>query len=527
MSQLFGSAFARQCAAGSGKVAVIEGMEHLDYDDLDRRARVLAQALLAQGLTTGDLVAGLHDAAIPSVMLFLACQYAGLGFVPLNPGLVADEVARVAVRAGIALTVAAPGSAGLAPGPVLVLSEAATQGGVRGAEALLRWVERVSPQEILPALPGCIPDSAPALVICSSGSMGAPKCVQISRAGYRRQILRQAQAGGVRSDDIFQLVLPLHHAAGLIGVLGVSFVSGASVVARMGRFRPEPVLAHLRATNATITHWIPTMISRMTEYFEGQEIPEGGADLGQLRAVHFGSMHLSDALRDRAITWFPGLLWQSYGSTECGFVAYLEPADLEARDGRTGRFVPGSGPRIVDPSGRDVAPGEIGEMVMPCDCAAMTAYLGEPERTRQVIRGGMVHSGDVARNDADGYFTILGRKDGVIVTGGLKVYPSEVEFCVEQRLGGAEVAVIGLPDAEFGERVCVVLTEHWCALSAAELRELCRPHMASYKLPRRLEFVDEMPRTATGKVAYGELRRRFGAGQMPLLETEHSVHTII
>lgn len=506
MQSLFGAGFAHAIASTPDKTAFACDALELSYGALHGSALRIADALAGSGFGHGDVVAVMSEAPATMATAFLATQYAGCAFAPVNVRLTEVELRRLLRRLNArALLVDDAIAAALhltSPqlDDVAVIPADASE--IDGRLALPGWAAWHAAEETDARLPAT-GDGDIALIVSSSGSGGQPKCVRLSRASYARQIARQAKACGVRADEVFQLVLPLFHAAGLIGVLGAAWHAGASVAALPGPFRAEEVIAHVEREGVTATHWIPTMLFRVVAHLD--EAPRA---LSTLRAIYFGSMPIQQELLARCIHHFPGKLWNTYGSTECGLMACLPPEDVDAATPASGRIIEESGARIVDESGDEVGLGETGEIVVPYALGGIVDYADDPELTGTVVRDGLVHSGDLARREAGGTFTLVGRKDAMIITGGLKVAPTEVEACLARHPDIAEVAVIGVPDPEFGQAVCALIqVRDDAGMTLEGLRTWCATELAPYKIPRQIALLTEIPRTDTGKIAYGALRR--------------------
>lgn len=508
MSHLFGPGFDARLRAAPDRIALEVGAFALGYGALDHGARDLARRLRARlpDAAPGTPVGLQTSCPATHLLVFLAAQYAGLAHLPMNPRLTETERARLLQATGAPLLLSETPCA-VPPGVALALLRPA---GINGAGH--------GPQVDLPAPPAAItlPDTAPGaigLIISSSGSSGHPKCVRIPRGRYAHHIAAQQQATGVLGEDVFQLLLPLFHGGGLIAVLGTSMAAGARIAAMPAApFVAERVLDHLDASRATLTHWIPTMMFRVAEVLERQN-----RAFPLLRRVHFGSMPMDPALLDRCRRLFPGRLMQTYATTECGLIGVLPPEDIDAGLEASARIHPGQGVHIVDDRGRDVPEGEMGELVVERGLALIHDYAQGADLTARVVRGDLVHSGDLVRRLPGGYFRFVARKDTLIVTGGLKVTPSEVEAALASHPQIREVAVLGTPDPEYGEAVCAVIVAADPALAPdlEALRDWARRTLAAYKLPRRVVVLDQLPRTETGKLAFAALQARVLAGLGP------------
>lgn len=510
MEQLFGPGFRETIRHHSGKAAVVEEDAMLTYGELDARARRIASGLASRGLKAGARVAVASDSPAIMTTVFLALQYLGAVFAPLSVRLTPEERLEAIRAADIRALVADPAylhsESSVADLPLSldqITTSAQGAEGDRPMRTSLADLEALGNSTHLPAPPT---DDAPAVIVFSSGSDGRPKAVLWSRAGFACQFARQSRACDVTPDDVLQLAMPLYHAGGLIGVLGIGLAAGATIACHFGPFRADKVLDHVSRNGVTIVHWIPTMLRRIAMHLE-----QSGEEPPRLKAIHFGSMPVDDDLLQRCLRLFPHSLFQTYGSTECGFIAVLRPEDFAAGRLVTGKAIPEVRVRFIDSDGSDVAPGDVGELVVDTSTTGMIGYVGSQAMTGKVIRDGWIHSGDLARNEGDGYFSVVGRKDAMIITGGLKVYPPEVEAVLASHPGIAEAGVIGIPDPEFGRAVCAFVVAHASSLSNAELQDFCRARIASYKVPRRIISLQVLPRTATGKVAYDALRRLAGS----------------
>lgn len=508
MTHLFGPDFDTRLRQTPEWIAFELGDFALSYGALDQEARELALRLRAclPDASSGTPIALYCSCPATHLIVFLATQYAGFAHLPMNPQLTETERARLLDANGARLLLSdtpcpVPDGVTLA-----LLTPAVTQCPTPQA-----------PRFHLPAAHGpsaTLPDTAAdsiGLIISSSGSSGKPKCVRIARGRYAFHIAAQRHANDVRSDDIYQLLLPLFHGGGIIAVLGTTMAAGARIAAMPpGSFVAENVFDHLEASGATLTHWIPTMMFRVVDALDRHE-----RQFPQLRYISFGSMPMDPGLLDRCRRRFPGKLMQTYASTECGLIGTLWPAQIDAGLDASAQIYPGLDVHIVDADGHDVAEGETGELVADRQSALIHDYAQDPQLTAKVVRGDLVHSGDLVQRLPGGYFRFIARMDTLIVTGGLKVTPSEVEAVLRGHPQISDVAVLGLPDPEFGEAVCAVIvcSDPDAAPDLETLRAWSRQSLAAYKLPRRVVVTEALPRTDTGKLAFGALRARLSEAQ--------------
>jgi acyl-CoA synthetase (AMP-forming)/AMP-acid ligase II len=321
---------------------------------------------------------------------------------------------------------------------------------------------------------------------------------------------------GLRPDDRLQLAMPLFHNAGMASGLGAGWRIGAHVVCFSGPFRPNAVLAQAAEQQITVAHWIPTMLHRLTAYLENEPLP-----LGSLRAIHFGAMPISPALLERMRQVFDAEFTQLYGSTDCGLVGYSDDLRDASRENDF-RVEADSGVRILSDNFQDVAIGDVGQIAVTQTQSGMIGYWQDDARTRGVVQNGVVQngvvqngvvqngvvlSGDMARNLGDGRMALIGRQDDLIISGGENLYPSGVENVLADHPALRKVVVVGVPDDEFGQLVCVVAVLNVLAeVTLANLQDHCADKLPGYTIPRPPKIVSALPKTGAGKVARAAVR---------------------
>jgi acyl-CoA synthetase (AMP-forming)/AMP-acid ligase II len=344
------------------------------------------------------------------------------------------------------------------------------------------------------------------VIIYTSGTTGAPKGVLISHQTCFRMYMATAIEAGLRHDDVFLMAVPMFHNGGLNLMLHQSLFLGATGVIHRGAFDPPVICDLIDAHRISITVLVPTQIALLIRHPEREKYR-----LASWRLSFYGSMPMPTAVLHDAMRVFPQVAFvQMYGSTESGMLSVLTWEDHKEHARSTGREALSSHMRIVD-GGRDVEVGEVGEVVGE-QAGGMIGYWRNPDATAAVIIDGWIHTGDRARRESDGYFLVLGRIKETINSGGEKIDPAEVENVLSAHPAVREVAVLGLPDAVFGESVCaaVSLLEDE-TVTAAELDAFCRARLGGYKVPRRYEFLATLPRNASDKVQKHLLRERFTA----------------
>jgi fatty-acyl-CoA synthase len=341
-----------------------------------------------------------------------------------------------------------------------------------------------------------------AVVIYTSGTTGKPK-------GAVRRFSRETAAAvlgflaetPIQAGDRHLVVCPLYHATAF-GFLGFNIVVGGTSVI-LPRFEPETFLQWIERERITTTAVVPTMLHRL------MQLPERTLeryDTSTLRAVFSGGAPLSGTLARRFIERFGPILYNFYGSTETGINTLATPEELLRSPGTIGHVVPGNEIRLLDDEGRPVEPGQTGELWVKNDML-VAGYHRDDAATRDSMRDGFFTVGDLAHVDGQGLLHIDGRKRDLIISGGVNVYPAEVEEVLHAHPAVAEAAVVGRADEDWGERVLAfVALRPGSHVTAEELIAHCRRVLAGPKVPREVRFLEELPKNPTGKVLKRELR---------------------
>jgi fatty-acyl-CoA synthase len=340
------------------------------------------------------------------------------------------------------------------------------------------------------------------LVMYTSGTTGKPKgAVRKLQKSVLASALAFVEQTPMTLGEVHLSVCPLYHATAT-GFSNMAFLLGGTCVV-LGSFTPESFLDAVERHRVQSTALVPTMIHRVIEH--GADNIRA-RDLSSLRAIFSGGAPLGGQLAIDAMNVLGDKIYNFYGATETGLVTVATPADLRAAPGTIGRPIPGNEIRLVDDLGRDVKDGEVGELFAK-NGMMVEGYHADPDATRESMLQGYFSVGDLARRDAGGRYHIEGRKRDMIISGGVNVYPAEVEAVIEKHPAVAEVAVVGVPDREWGERVrAFVAKRPGRDLTDDELKAWCRERLAGPKVPRDFVFLDSLPRNPTGKVLKRDLR---------------------
>ncbi|MBM3521558.1 MAG: long-chain-fatty-acid--CoA ligase [Alphaproteobacteria bacterium] len=498
-----------------GALALVCGNRRYDQAALRMRVRRLASALLGLGLRSGDRVGLLATNRAEHVETVLALSMIGAVWVPLNFRLTAGELAYIVDDAQCVALVysedlgrTAADLADAAPRIKHWIGIGGTGRGGHAYEALLaRGQDRAA-------------DAAPTsddlfAVMYTSGTTGRPKGAMLSHRQILHGAMCNAFTSGARPDDVTLQVIPQFHAGGNLSQLSQMLVGSPIVIAP--RFEPELVLRLIAAERISFICFVPAMLTFLLE------TPAlATAAVGSVTRLMYGGSAIAPDRLARAMQVFGADFQQVYGQTEAGVFATLLN-DADHRRGLTlgnealllscGRAVIGYEVRIVDDSGSEAAVGAVGELACRGD-AIMSGYWNMPEATRAALRHGWLHTGDMARLDAAGYFTIVDRKVDMIVSGGENVYPVEVENVISAHPAVLEVAVIGVPDETWGEAVkAIVVARPSARASADDIIAFCRGKLAGFKIPKSVDLAAALPRTPSGKIVKGELRKPYWHGR--------------
>jgi acyl-CoA synthetase (AMP-forming)/AMP-acid ligase II len=489
------------------KTALVMGEASMTYAELEARSNRLAHGLIGRGVEPGDRVAILAYNRLDYAVVVQAVAKCGAILVPMNFRLAPPEIAQVLADAEPKLLFMEPGFQGAVdqaraavaspPDIVLLTDEGAPEN--RPSLEGLSGAQPATP-------PGVEVDPAdPCVILYTSGTTGRPKGVLASHAMYFKMFCAQSIEARLIHDEVFLIAVPMFHAAGLNMCLNQSLFMGSTGVIHGGPFDPDVILGLIQRHRITLMVLVPTTLRLLAFH------PRlSGYDTSSVRHIFYGSMPITPEVLERAFEAFPGVLfWQGYGSTECGMVGVLRAEDHPRYAQHTGRQALMTESRIVDDQGKDVAEGEVGEIIVRQAAMGMIGYWRNPEATAQAIRDGWIHSGDLARRDGEGLFTLVDRKSDVIISGGENIYPKEVEAVLGEHPAVREVAVFGIPDERFGEAVCAAVA-FWPGQAAEpeELRAFCAERIAGYKRPRRIDIHPEgLPRNASDKIQKALLRK--------------------
>jgi acyl-CoA synthetase (AMP-forming)/AMP-acid ligase II len=483
----------------------------MTFRQWNERACRLANALIGLGLAKGDRVAVLAYNRIEWLEIYAATAKAGLVLVLVNFRLLADEIRYVVENAEAKALIVEDAlverlqelrdDLSIPPDNYICIGHCP---GYREYEDLIEAGRNSEPDVV-------IAGSEPWALMYTSGTTGKPKgAIRSHRAGALLSVHTDVEMGFGRNDSAL-LVMPMCHANSLFFAGAFAYVGASSFVYNMRSIDPEHLLRTIAEAGASFTSLVPT------HYIMMNALPaavRNRYNVDRIRKLLVSSAPARRDTKAAILEMFRNSgLYELYGSTEAGWVTMLHPNEQFEKRGSVGRECAGSGPiRLLDADGNDVADGQVGELYSNTPYT-FDGYWKMPDKTKEAFRGAYCTVGDMGRRESDGYYYLVDRKSNMIISGGENIYPSEVENLLGAHDKVKEVAVIGMPDEKWGERVHAVIVLHMgVKANAEEIIDWCKKKIAGYKRPRSVSFIrdDEMPRTATGKIQHRILKAKMG-----------------
>jgi long-chain acyl-CoA synthetase len=491
------------------------GEREVGQDELKLRAARVARALLAAGVNHGERVSVVVRNDPDFLMLSAACGLLGVVPVPVNWHWRGVELQHVLTHSESRVAFANSCFVGevekvLPEGvPLIEVPVREEQAQAYGACAptgrhpmLDEWLAGHEPlSEQLP--------TAPLGLIYTSGTTGLPK-------GVIREAMTPEQSGQVALATLGGMGLapgmstiitaPMYHSApNAQGVFALALGIDLTI---MARFDPEEFLRLVEEQQLTHAQVVPTMFVRLLEL---PEEVRSRYDLNSLKAVVHAAAPCPAHVKRRMIEWFGPVICEYYGGTETGIIVTCDSHEWLAHEGTVGKPLEGADIRVFDPDGNVLPRGETGEVyVKPPDYAPRFTYLGQDDKRREIDRAGYLSIGDVGHVDADGFLYLSDRARDMVISGGVNIYPVEIEACLLELPGVRDVAVFGIPDDSYGEALAAhVDVDPNAGITEDAIRDHVREQLAGYKVPRTVVFDDRLPREESGKIFKRRIRERY------------------
>jgi len=464
------------------------------YGELDATSARIAHALAAVGCRRGDRVAAQVDKCWEALALYLACLRAGFVFLPLNTGYQKGELGYLFGDAEPSVIVCRPDAAE----QVASLRREAVVLTLAGGTGTL--LDRADEEPEAFETVTSDPDD-PAAILYTSGTTGRPKGAVLTHRNLGSNALALVDCWGFTRGDVLLHALPIYHVHGLFVACHCVLLSGSRML-WLARFDAQQVRSLL--PRATVMMGVPTFYTRLLA-----DPSFGAADCRSMRLLISGSAPLLPETFDQFRVRTGCTILERYGMSETGMNT-SNPLAGERIAGTVGPALPGVAVRVVDAEGRTCAAGEVGGIEVKGP-NVFAGYWRMPEKTREEFTAdGFFRTGDLGEILPNGYLRIVGRAKDLIITGGLNVYPKEIEEKIDALPGVVESAVIGVPDADFGEAVAaVVVASRGHLLTEGGVIAALKGEIASFKVPKRVHFVPDLPRNAMGKVQKNVLRQKF------------------
>ncbi|MBO1361697.1 AMP-binding protein [Acetobacter sacchari] len=492
-------------------IAIVDGDRRLSYGDWNDLADALADAMSDAGLGKGSVVVVRLQIRHEWAIVAAACAKLGCEILGLNWRLTPSEVGYILRNSHAQALICddeRPDALLSTPEEFPLRLRVSFDSSVGG---FLAWNDLVSRH----ARPRFSKEEAP-LIIYTSGTTGFPKGVKVGKVAPRSSIteLREymqsvTQVRARTADEIVLITLPMHHGAGPATVRAA--LATGSLMVFLRRFDPEAVLALIDRERVTSWTAVPTMYKRLAS------LPDdviARYDVSSLKMLGIGAEPTTPELKQWIVDHFGPILWESYGSTETGMICALMPAQQAIRPQSSGLPHRHVTIEIRDPDGQSLPAGTDGEVWVRTP-VTITNYVNAAALGQDTLDDrGFFRTGDIGRLDTEGYVFITGRAKDMIISGGVNIYPAEIEAAICKHPAVQDAAVVGIPDIEFGEQVkAVVELKPGASLEKAALLSFVSPLLASYKRPKTVDIVDALPRNTMGKLLKRELRDPYWVGR--------------
>ncbi len=497
------------------KPALVFEEVRLTFGQLNERVNRLANSLLEQGLKKGDRIGALVHNCHQFIEIYFAAAKTGGIFCPYNNHLKQWEVKDILDYSTPRFLFVdgdfADGVSGLKDQLSFVEKYICLQkpanAYMQDYEALISRGQKAEPDTTV------LEDDVLSIIF-TAGTTGRPKGAMRTH----RHLMADATASVIELrvgyDEAVLITFPMYHVACEDNIVRHSYMPNTIHIRREGGFNPEQVLEYISKERISRCQFVPTMIHSLIQVPDVKKY-----DLSSLQLILYAGSSMPVELLKKALSVFPCGFAQMYGQTESGpFTTVLKPEDhiLDGSEKRVERLLSSGKPavnyeiRVVDENENDVPIGQVGEIIGKSE-AMMIGYWQMPEETEKKLKNGWLHTGDLGKLDEDGYVYIVERKNDLIISGGVNIYPREIEEVLYRHPAVSEASVIGLSDEHWGEVVkAVIVLKQGAFASETEIIEFCGKHLAGFKKPKSVDFWKELPKSPQGKILKKEIRKQYG-----------------
>ena len=510
MELVLGGGIKRNAIRWPDKEALVFENKRFSFRQLNDRVNQFANALTFRGLIKGDRVAILLHDCSEYLEIFIALAKVGIVSVPLTYRALAKE---------LQFYIGHCDAKGFIFGEEFESIVAEIKPKINSVQEFIVVGPRMIPwahnyENILSSASKKEPEveileTDPIWISYTSGTTGTPKGVVGCHRGWVLQMPLISMEYKIHEEDIFLNNGPLYHTAPFDISLTHLYI-GAKVVITKG-FDPVETLKCIEKEKITSVFMVPTMFNFILNLPEEEKRKH---EVSSLRTLIVGAAPLLTKTKEEILKFFPrGQLYEFYAATELGMVTTLKPEDQMRKIRCCGKPFPGVEIKLLDKDGKEVPPGEVGELYMK-GFNTFKEYLKNPEVTKASNREGWLTVGDMARMDEEGYYYIVDRKKDLIISGGVNIYPGEIDEVIQKHPKVLEVAVIGVPNEVWGESIkAVVVLKSGEKATEEEIKNFCEGKLAKYKIPRLVDFVSSLPKTPGGKILKSAIRGQYWKDQ--------------
>lgn len=496
------------------KIAVVFKDKRISYQELNLRANKLANGLLNLGLKRGDGVAILLDNCLEYPEIYCGLAKAGLIMVPINFRLVSREIEYIINNSDARALIVGQefieriesiwqNLKKIKRENCIYLGEPEKTQGLINYE---QFLAQSSDKE-----PGIkVKEKDIFFIAYTSGTTGFPKGALRTHRADMMNVLISALELGFSPDTATLLVMPLFHCNSVWFGLSTLSMGGKIVIHPSGSFNPIEILQIIEKEKVTFTSLVPTHYTLILNLPDEEKKKY---EISSIKTLLCSSAPLMTKTKEEIIRFFSSAqLYEAYGAAELGMITLLRPKDQLRKRRCVGQPIFGAEVKILDEKGRELPQGKIGEFYIKTR-ALLKEYYKNPEATQKATLDEWFSVGDMGKVDEEGYFYLVDRKNDMIISGGENIYPTEVEEVISKHPKVKEVAVVGIPDEKWGEKVlAAIVLKEGEESTAEEIIDFCRDKLAGYKKPKSVDFVPDLPKTSTGKILRRQVREKYSVG---------------